>query len=47
MNPPHPGVYTIRMRYQFGAQDTVWRFAYWSGTAWHLPPFYSFLEWLQ
>jgi hypothetical protein len=47
MNPPSPGVYTIRMIYQFGSQETIWKYASWDGLKWHLPPFYSFKEWIS
>ena len=45
--PPHPGVYRIRMVYQFGQQETIWDHAAWDGQRWHLPHFYTFMEWIQ
>jgi hypothetical protein len=34
------------MVYEFGAQETVWHSAYWNGSSWHLPPFYTLVQWI-
>jgi hypothetical protein len=46
MNPPAPGVYTVRMRHTLTNTETVWKYAAWNGSAWHLPPYYTFVEWI-
>ncbi len=46
MSPPEPGVYTVRMVYKYGQQETIWKYASWDGESWHLPPAYTLIEWM-
>jgi hypothetical protein len=46
MNPPAPGIYSARIRYEFGAQESIWHQAPWDGQRWHLPPYYTLVQWI-